>query len=140
MNSPRGPFRFVFGRQQAGVLTSHFMRRLQAIAMVLVLAGAPLALCAGVWKCACAPGYCTMTHGFCDCPMMRHERQPDSKPVVCCNCMRYPLLAFLAPLEPMILPQVAHLPAVAPAVPEAPVVALVVLPGFLPSPFHPPRV
>jgi hypothetical protein len=115
------------------------MRRFQAIALVLALMVAPLALFAGSLKCACAPAYCTMTHGFCDCPMMQHMRESGSKPMMCCDCMRFPSLGMLTPLEPMILVPPVPQPAIVRSPSGSVFVALVVLPGFLPSPFHPPR-
>jgi hypothetical protein len=116
------------------------MRRLQAIALIIVLVAAPMALVAGAWKCACAPDYCTMAccrHG--KCLMNRHVRCPGSQEALQCDCMRFPTFAMLAPITQMILPYPVSLPAVERALPDSPAVELAIFPGFLPSPFHPPR-
>jgi hypothetical protein len=116
------------------------MLRLQAIVLVIALFLAPAALFAGVWECACAPAYCTMSccrHG--KCMAMEHGRCQRSGTAVRCNCMRFPTLATLAPLTEMVLTAPAVLPTIEPAPAAEPPVAVVVLPGFLPTPFHPPR-
>lgn len=116
------------------------MRRLLAIALILALVGAPTALFAGAWQCACAPAYCTMTHCRCNfCPMMEHERDRGSGPAVQCDCMRFPTFSMLAPLTEMILATPVLMPGIARTAADAPAAALAVLPGLLPSPFHPPR-
>ena len=115
------------------------MRRLQAIALVIVLVAAPMALVAGAWKCACAPAYCTMQHCMMPRSMMqKHQRCQGSQKAFQCDCMRLPSFAMLAPLTQMILPKPVSLPAIEPALPDSPAMALAVLPGFLPAPFHPP--
>ena len=115
------------------------MRRLQAIALVIALMAAPMALIAGAWECACTPRVCAMTccHDG-KCMMRQHEQSLDSA-MASCDCMRLPSFVTLAPLTQMILPHPAPMPAVKRAVPVAPALALAILPGFLPSPFHPPR-
>lgn len=111
------------------------MRQLQAIALLIVLVAAPMALVAGAWKCACAPAYCTMGH----CMMRHQERCQGTRTALECDCMRFPSFAMLAPLTQMILPQPASLPGVERTLPDSPAIALAILPGFLPAPFHPPR-
>jgi hypothetical protein len=116
------------------------MRRLQAIALVIALMAAPMALFEGAWKSACASASCTMA--CCNngkCVMQHHERCQGSTMAFNCDCMRFPSFAMLAPLTQMILPQPVAVPAVDQAKPESPAIALAVLPGFLPCPFHPPR-
>lgn len=56
-----------------------------------------------------------------------------------CDCMRFPSFTMLAPLTQMILPHTVTMPAVERNAPEFPRIVLAILPGFLPSPFHPPR-
>jgi hypothetical protein len=116
------------------------MRRLQAVALAIALVAAPMALVAGAWECACAPAYCTMACCRHDkCLMSRQERGPGSRTAFQCDCMRFPTFAMLAPITQMILPHPVSLPAIERALPDSPAVALAVLPGFLPAPFHPPR-
>lgn len=115
------------------------MRRSLAVVLILALMVAPTALFAGAWKCACARPYCTMAQGQCTCPMMLHERDNGPGPAVRCNCMRYPDFGLLAPLTEMILTQPVPMPGIVRTASERPAVAMAVLPGFLPSPFHPPR-
>lgn len=124
-----------FGPRCSEVIASMPMRQLQAIALVIVLVAAPTALVAGAWKCACAPAYCTMAH----CMMRQHEQCQGAQTAFRCDCMRLPSFAMLAPLTQMILPHPVSLPAIEPALPDSPALRLAVLPGFLPTPFHPPR-
>jgi hypothetical protein len=116
------------------------MRRLQAIALVIALMAAPMALFAGAWECACAPAQCTMSccHGG-KCVMQHHDQCQGSSMAFSCDCMRFPSFTMLAPLTQMILPQPVTMPAVERNSPELPAIAIAILPGFLPSPFHPPR-
>ncbi|MDE3137076.1 MAG: hypothetical protein KGL59_10915 [Acidobacteriota bacterium] len=116
------------------------MRRLQAIALVIALVAAPMALFAGAWKCACAPAQCTIAccnHG--KCVMQHHDQCQGSSMAFNCDCMRFPSFSMLAPLTQMILPHPVTMPAIERTGPESPALAFAVLPGFLPSPFHPPR-
>lgn len=116
------------------------MRPAQAIALIFALTFAPTALLADAWKCACAPAYCTMAcsrHG--KCLMMEHKHRQASSPAVQCDCMRFPTFATLAPLTEMILVRPAILPEIVRAAAGGRAVPLTVLPGFLPTPFHPPR-
>ena len=113
---------------------------MQAIALIIALMIAPLALFAGAWKCACAPAYCTMACCQHDkCAMQHHAQGQGSATAFNCHCTRSPSFKMLAPLTQMILPHPVTMPAIARTAPEFPAVALAVLPGFLPSPFHPPR-
>jgi hypothetical protein len=116
------------------------MRRLQAFALIIALVAAPMALFAGAWKCACSPDYCTMS--CCPdgkCVMQHHEQCQGSSMAFNCDCMRFPSFSMLAPLTQMIPPHPVTMPAVERTTLGIPRVALAVLHGFLPSPFHPPR-
>jgi hypothetical protein len=113
---------------------------MQAMALILALTVAPMALFAAAWKCACASDYCTMAccrHG--KCLMMQHEHRQGSSPSVQCNCMRFPVFGTLAPLTEMILARPAPMPGIVRMASDATDVPMAILPGFLPSPFHPPR-
>ena len=116
------------------------MRRWQAIAMIIALAAAPLALFAGAWQCACAPRACTMACCQHDkCMMQQHDQCRGSAMSLDCACTRLPSLTTLAPLTQMILPHPVAMPAIERGAPDSPAMAPAILPGFLPSPFHPPR-
>jgi hypothetical protein len=116
------------------------MRRVQAVVLILVLVFAPMALFAAAWHCACAPAYCTMAHCRCtSCPMMAHERDRGSGPAVQCDCMHFPVFGALAPLTEMILVRPLLLPGIVRTASNSRAVPLSVRPGFLPTPFHPPR-
>ncbi len=115
------------------------MRGIGAIAVVFALLGAPLALYAGAWESALAPGYCTMDHCYRRCPTMQHAKCQGSGPAMRCDCMRYPAAPLLAPLGPMILPHPAPRAKLGRVAPSLPALPRAVLAGFLPAPFHPPR-
>lgn len=110
-----------------------------AIAAVFALLAAPLALYAGAWECALAPGYCTMEHCYRRCPMMQRQKCPGSGPMMCCDCMRYPTSPLLAPLPPPALPHLAPRAKLERAGLPLPALPGTVPTGFLPAPFHPPR-
>lgn len=116
------------------------MRSVLAIVLALALLCAPMALFAAAWECACAPPYCTMAccHNG-KCMMMQHEQCRGATPAVRCDCMRLPNFAMLAPLTEMLLGSRVPMPLLERAPSNPPALALGVLPGFLPSPFHPPR-
>jgi hypothetical protein len=116
------------------------MRRLQAIALVIALVAAPMALVTGAWKCACTPAQCTMA--CCNngkCVTQHHDQCQGSSMAFNCDCMSFPSFTMLAPLTQMILPHPVNLPALERTAPGMRAVTLAILPGFLPSAFHPPR-
>lgn len=115
------------------------MRKIQAIALLMALIAAPMALFAGAWDCAGAPGQCTMAccrNSHCVMPQKIHCAAADS---LMCDCGQAPPLVMLAPLTQMILPHAVSRPGVAQADLDPPRTPESFVTGFLPSPFHPPR-
>ena len=108
------------------------MRRLQAIALLMILLTAPLAMVANGASLARQEMRMQLMAQRDDCSHMRFG---------ICGCQRWPTGSFslLTPIPDMVLPHTIQFPVLTIQNPSLCSSGLVVPPGYSPVAFHPPR-